>query len=411
MKYATESKARLRILFLAFCVVVLLYPLATRAQPVRTVVPLAFDTDRVYLAAELWFEEYGTPILVQFENWSALPTGPQRVIARYYLLAKQNAPQDIIDLYFETDGSRERRRAFLGDNAVFYEAFSTLGTLTLLDRFQWGNYDSFRLRLEGGGNRVDGGVDLFCDVFGCLLSDWIETDRIGSDVVIPLQFGAVIAGSLSLDGAMVQESITRMRQAGNEQALLPPLFDTQGMTRPIILLADLLQVREPVIDIEEPLADDLPGALRLLMETLKAVRATDSDGLESIVTENWTAGIEDNLVAMANRVQTTDDNDVVIDEKTELRSYTWEAFKARTDTWASVRVLGYAPLDDQVFLYILPVLANGKTDTVQLFTTQYDSDESRFRLVSDSDQSFAWTIVKEPAFRDFIAARYGADAP
>ena len=385
----------------------------TGATPVRTLVPLAYDDTRVYLAAEVFYEQTGTPSPVPVADWQALPSGPLRATARYYDLARQDRPADIVPLWLAADDSRSRIEQRLMESPDFYTVFSMLEQVTWLDRMAWGNYDLFRLRLAGGGYSVETALDLFCDDFGCQLSNWIEADAEAGGLIGALKVAAAVADTLPVPAQVVTDSRARMRQLGHEHALLPPLFDTSGLNRPLLLLADLLTVAEPEIDLAEPPSPALPAAVSFVVEALQRARNADPEDLAAVVAADWTAGDTDTVVTMAQGEQLTDDNDVVLGERISSALYSWEAFQERLLGWSSLKLLGYAPLDDLVFVFLQPAQSSEAVAPAQLFVARYDDPADAWQLVSDSDQSLAWEALHQPAFLDFIAERYGeaANAP
>jgi hypothetical protein len=187
--------------------------------------------------------------------------------------------------------------------------------------------------------------------------------------------------------------------------ILPEIQPPGSQLYPLTFYTDLIKLEGTAtfrLDADNNFAG-IPK-IQALVDMLKSVRNAQESELELIIPNFWTSYPGGGLVRMTDKkIQ----NEIPTKNLT-LGNYTWAAFHGRIKKWNAIKILGIARVQEADFLFVEPILSDGRFDTIQLFTVLFNSDTQTYKFVTDSDQIVPWYIISEPLFMQFIHDKYGS---
>jgi hypothetical protein len=396
-----HKRSRLYFLVISFAT----YSSISLAQPIKSVIPILMDNAWVYIAAEFWYEKREPTITFQVGQTTNLTGDAERTLARYYERAKANQINSVIDLYSQEDGSRLRFRQVAQSNPDILSTYADLGTVTLGNKALWGLYQLLNVKLTGGSGTTEWREDLLCQGNDCGMSDIMDNSN-SSERIVEATLAITMAFFESgVNLSEYQNTIKNVIDKNIKIDILPEIQPPGSQLYPLTFYTDLIKLEGTAtfrLDADNNFAG-IPK-IQALVDMLKSVRNAQESELELIIPNFWTSYPGGGLVRMTDKkIQ----NEIPTKNLT-LGNYTWAAFHGRIKKWNAIKILGIARVQEADFLFVEPILSDGRFDTIQLFTVLFNSDTQTYKFVTDSDQIVPWYIISEPLFMQFIHDKYGS---
>lgn len=394
--FENSSTVQLMALLLAA-----LLPSSASAQIAQYAVPLADNTSKVYVAAELSYEELQTPRIYPVDALVSAPNLAEQQVLDFYRAAKSNNTALLLDTALSEDGTKAELAEKLKVRPNMFEGFRGLETVSVTARLKWGAYDVFHILLAGEGQTLPWRNLALCNVDKCRHSNFVNlatSSRRVFNLVDKMLPAYLRSGGWT---TQFRDRLAAAKNANKQLVLNPEYLPLSSDSAPMTLYFNLEIPTQSQFNINGLNEPQPTGEILELISMLTAVVQTDDANLEDTLKRHWTSVNPVGTLSMATeKPGATRQGELIKAE------FSWPAFKQRIGNWKQIRVLGIARTDELHFVFVEPSLGETAVDSVQLYTIAYRPNEAGYRLVADIDNILPAAVLGEAVVLEFVAASY-----
>jgi len=339
--------------------ILLFYPLISTANDVKYW--KVNNSDNIIISSKV-NDFYNQPIKISIDPIEASEEDEYKLLSRYYDLLKKQKTDDIYDLFYEQDKSKERLKTFIEKGNLKLDKYKELSEVSVLDSVRWGNQIFFTLRLEKiHGRSMDWSETVICNP-KCYLKFDLDTygqnkdkhflHSVKSSFWDALAQGHFLSGTRDISKSMILSFFPAGSDSGDQ----------------IKVYLGLTKKKHKILNGQDcsSYKDRYIQSFCEQFLFIKSLDVFNKEQIDSYVQDRSILRSESMLFSLK------------LNQQHLVKSYSNKAFIQSVNSWKSVDVIGVVQTSDVVYVLYQPVDESGEKRPLQMVTYDRLSKKTSF---------------------------------